>query len=61
MDKKHLRLFQTEFGNNNFKFDENDGKLSKWIKNTERKGEIAHYEQFLLFPWCFQKPCTADT
>ena len=18
------------------------------------KGEIAHYEQFLLFPWCFQ-------
>ena len=21
------------------------------------KGEIAHYEQFLLFPWCFQKAC----
>ena len=24
------------------------------------KGEIAHYEQFLLFPQCFQKACTAD-
>ena len=24
------------------------------------KGEIAHYEQFLLFPPCFQKACTAD-
>ena len=23
------------------------------------KGEIAHYEQFLLFPQCFQKTCTA--
>ena len=21
------------------------------------KGEIAHYEQFLLFPQCFQKTC----
>ena len=25
-------------------------KLSKWIENTVGKGEIAHYEQFLLFP-----------
>ena len=25
------------------------------------KGESAHYEQFLLFPQCFQKACTADT
>ena len=24
------------------------------------KGEIARYEQFLLFPPCFQKTCTAD-
>ena len=24
------------------------------------KGEIACYEQFLLFPRCFQKNCTAD-
>ena len=25
------------------------------------KGEIARYDQFPLFPWCFQKTCTADT
>ena len=25
------------------------------------KGEIARYEQFLLFLQCFQKTCTADT
>ena len=25
------------------------------------KGEIARYEQFLLFPQCFQKNYTADT
>ena len=25
------------------------------------KGEIARYEQFLLFPQCFQKTCPADT
>ena len=24
------------------------------------KGEIARYEQFLIFPQCFQKTCTAD-
>ena len=26
-------------------------------KNTVGKGEIARYEQFLLFPQCFQKAC----
>ena len=41
----------------NFKFDENSKKLSKWVENTAGKGEIAHYEQFLLFPQCFQKAC----
>ena len=25
------------------------------------KGEIARYEQFLLFPQCFHKTCMADT
>ena len=25
------------------------------------QGEIARYEQFLLFPQCFQKTCMADT
>ena len=33
----------------------------KRVKNTVGKGEIACYEQFLLFPQCFQKTCTADT
>ena len=28
---------------------------------TAGKGEIARYEQFLLFPQCFQKDCNADT
>ena len=38
-----------------FKFDENGKKLSKQVENTAGKGEIACYEQFLLFPQCFQK------
>ena len=25
----------------------------KWVENTVEKGEIARYEQFLLFPQCF--------
>ena len=29
-------------------------------KKTLGKGEIARYEQFLLFPQYFQKTCTAD-
>ena len=33
----------------------------KWVENTVEKGEIACYEQFLLFPQCFRKTCTADT
>ena len=31
--------------------------LSKRIENNVGKGEIARYEQFLLFPQCFQKAC----
>ena len=27
----------------------------KRVENIVRKGEIAHYEQFLLFSQCFQK------
>ena len=50
-----MRLFQTE--NDNFKFDKNGRKLSKQVENTVGKGEIACYEQFLLFPQCFQKAC----
>ena len=40
-----------------FKFYENSRKFSKRVKNTVGKGEIARYEQFLLFPQCFQKAC----
>ena len=29
-------------------------KFSKRRENTVGKGEIAHYELFLLFPWRFQ-------
>ena len=35
-------------------------KFSKQVENTVGNGEIAHYEQFLLFPQCFQKTFTAD-
>ena len=41
----------------NFKFDENSRKFFKQVENTVGKGEIARYEQFLLFPQCFQKAC----
>ena len=44
-----------------FKFKEICRKFSKWLENTVGKGEIARYEQFLLFPQYFQKTCTADT
>ena len=50
-----------EFADNNFKFDENGRNFSKRVENTVGKGEIARYEQFLLFPQCFQEACTADT
>ena len=49
-----------EFADDNFKFDENGRKLSKWVENTVGKGEIARYEQFLLFPQCFQKACFSE-
>ena len=50
-----------EFADDNFNFDENGRKFSKRIENTMGKGEIACYEQFVLFPKCFQKACTVDT
>ena len=49
-----------EVADNNFKFYENGTKFSEWLGNNVGKGEIARYEQFLLFPQCFQKTCTAD-
>ena len=50
-----------EFADDNFRFYENGSKLSIQVENTEGKGEIARYEQFLLSPQCFLKTCTADT
>ena len=44
-----------EFAENNSKFDENGKKLPKRVENTVGKGEIAHHEQFLLFPQRFSK------
>ena len=58
-----FRFLKTErdFADDNFKFDENGKKFSKRVENTVGKGEIACYEQFLLFLQCFQKNCTSDT
>ena len=50
-----------ELADDNFKFDENGKKFFKWVENNVGKEEIACYEQFLLFPQCFQKTCTVDT
>ena len=44
-----------EFADDNFRFDENGGKFSEIIENDVGKGEIARYEQLLLFPQSFQK------
>ena len=42
-------FYLKDFADDYFKFDENGGKFSKGIENTVGKGEIARYEQFLLF------------
>ena len=39
-----------EFADDNFKFDENGRKCSKWVENTVGKGEIICYKQFLHLP-----------
>ena len=38
-----------------------NGLKTLWEKGKRGKGEIACYEQFLLFQQCFQKTCTADS
>ena len=58
----NFRLFQSErVCRRQFKLDEIGRKFSKQVENTVGKGEIARYEEFHLFPQCFQKTCTADT
>ena len=49
-----------EFADDNFEFDEKSKKFSKRMESTVGKGEIARYEQFLLFPQCFENTSTAD-
>ena len=50
----NFRFFLTkDFADDYSKFDENGRKFSKRVENTMGKGEIARYEQFLLFPQCF--------
>ena len=55
----NFRLFQTRKGlqttiSNLTKMAES---YPKRVENNMGKGEIAPYEQFLLFPLCFQKAC----
>ena len=50
-----------DFADDISKFDEYSKKFFKRVENTVGKGEIAHDEQFLLFPQCSQKTCSADT
>ena len=35
-------------------------QLSDGVENIVGKGEIARYEQFLLFPQCFRKLSVVD-
>ena len=57
LDSSKLKEFADDYS----MFDENGRKFSKRVENTVGNGEIARYEQFLLFPQCFQKTCTVDT
>ena len=56
-DDKFLDSSKLKEFDDNFQFEENGRKLSKRVENTVGKGEVARYEQFLLFPQCFQKAC----
>ena len=43
------------------KFGQMGIQLSNWVENIVGKGEIARYDQFLLFPQCFQKLSVVDS
>ena len=45
LDTSKLKLSADD----NFKFDENSRKFSKWVETIGGKWEIARYEQFPLF------------
>ena len=44
-----------EFADDNLEFGENGRKFAERVENTVGKGEIASYEQFLLFLQCFKR------
>ena len=46
LDSSKLKVFAGD----NIKLDENGRKFAKRVEITAGKGEIARYEQFLLFP-----------
>ena len=48
------------FADDNFDLNEIGRKFLKSVENNEGKGEIAGYKQFIPFPPCFKKTCTAD-
>ena len=50
-----------DFADDNSNFDDNGRNFSNGVENAVGKGEIARYEQFLLFPQSFQKTCIAAT
>ena len=53
-----FRLFQTEkVCRRQFQIWRKWQKVIQRVENTVGKGEIARYEQFLLFPQCFQRAC----
>ena len=60
-NSKFWTLSNNNLKDNNFKFDDIGRKFAKRVENTVEKGEIPRYEQFLLFPQCFPKSCTAET
>ena len=45
--------YKTLWEKEKFELDKNGRKFSKRVENIVGKGEIARYEQFLLFPQCF--------
>ena len=42
-----------------FEIDKNSGKFTESVEKAVGKGEVARYEQFLLFPQGFQKTFSA--
>ena len=58
---KKFRPLQFAYDNSILNDNGRKFSCSKQVENIVGKGKIARYEQFLLFPQCFQKICTADT